>query len=317
MKATIAIVGTGYIGRGWAARFASAGMEVRLWDSDPAAQSNTLNWLDNTLPLMEQLGLIEDATSARSNVRGFGVLEDALEGVDYVQENVPEDLLVKRALHVRIDEADCASAVVGSSTSTFPGSRIFSGLKGVKRCLVAHPANPPHLLPVVELVPTPATSANALEWCRALMRDAGQVPVLLKKEIEGFVMNRLQAGVICEAVYLVASGVIDPDDLDAVMRHSLGLRWSFMGPFETMDLNAPGGFLEYARRYGDPLRGLGRDLRVAADWPHAVLEHIEDERRLKVASSALVDRCTWRDRRLMALAAHKKHMDAQDGNGLE
>ena len=314
MKATIAIIGTGFIGRGWAARFASAGAEVRLWDSDAAAPSNTLSWLDVTLPAMEKLGLIADAASARANVRDFGVLENAIAGADYVQESAPEDLVLKRALHARIDDAECVNAVVGSSTSTFPGSRIFSGLKRFERCLVAHPANPPHLLPVVELVPTPATSAEALERCRALMRAAGQVPVLLKKEIVGFVMNRLQAGVICEAVNLVADGVIEPDDLDAVMRHSLGLRWSFMGPFETMDLNAPGGFLEYARRYGDPLRGLGRDLRVSADWPQAVLEHIEEERRSRVASSALVDRGAWRDRRLMALAAHKKQMDAHLGD---
>lgn len=313
MKAKITIVGSGFIGRGWAARFAAAGAEVRLWDNDAAAPGKALTWLDETLPAMEKLGLIKDAPGARARVRGCAVLEDALAGVDYVQENAPEDLPLKRALHARIDSADCASAVIGSSTSTFPGSRIFSGLKGAPRCLVAHPANPPHLLPVVELVPTPATTPAAIERCRTLMRDAGQVPVLLKKEIEGFVMNRLQAGVICEAMSLVADGVIDPDDLDAVMRHSLGLRWSFMGPFETMDLNAPAGFLDYAQRYGGPLRGLGRDLKVAADWPPAALERIEAERRKRVAKTALAGRGAWRDRRLMALAAHKKQMDSKEG----
>jgi 3-hydroxyacyl-CoA dehydrogenase len=145
------------------------------------------------------------------------------------------------------------------------------------------------------------------------MRTAGQVPVLLKKEIEGFVMNRLQAGVICEAISLVADGVIAPDDLDAVIRHSLGLRWSFMGPFETMDLNAPGGFADYAARYGAPLRGLGRDLKVATDWPAETLAAIEAERRARVPGGDLAARGAWRDRRLMALAAHKKQMNAKEG----
>ena len=146
---------------------------------------------------MEKLGLIADAASPRANVRDFGVLENAIAWADYVQESLPEDLVLNRALHARIDDAECANLVVDSSTPTFPGSRIFSGLKRFERGLVAYPANPPHLLPVVELVPTSATSAEALERCRALMRAAGQVPVLLKKENEGFVMNRLQAGVIC------------------------------------------------------------------------------------------------------------------------
>ena len=313
MKAAIAIVGSGFIGRGWAARFASAGATVRLWDSNPAAPGAALRWLDETLPAMEKLGLIADAAGARARATACTTLEEALAGVDYVQENAPEDLALKRDLHRRIDAADCASAVVGSSTSTFPGSRIFGGLRGAARCLVAHPANPPHLLPVVELVPTPDTAPKALARCRSLMQEAGQVPVLLKKEIEGFVMNRLQAGVICEAISLVADGVIEPDDLDAVIRHSLGLRWSFMGPFETMDLNAPSGFLDYATRYGGPLRGLGRDLKVAADWPAEALARIEAERRARVPATGLPARGGWRDRRLMALAAHKKQMNDKEG----
>jgi L-gulonate 3-dehydrogenase len=313
MKATIAIIGSGFIGRGWAARFASAGAQVRLWDADPAAPAKALSWLDETLPAMEKLELIKDAKGARGRVTGHATLADAVRGVDYIQENAPEKLDLKRELHARIDAADCASAVIGSSTSTFPGSRIFSGLKREARCLVAHPANPPHLLPVVELVPTPKTDPAATERCRQLMVDAGQVPVLLKKEIEGFVMNRLQAGVICEAISLVADGVIEPDDLDAVIRHSLGLRWSFMGPFETMDLNAPSGFLDYATRYGEPLRGLGRDLKVAGDWPKAALEKIEAERRKRVPQGNLPGRGGWRDRRLMALAAHKNQMNIKEG----
>jgi 3-hydroxyacyl-CoA dehydrogenase len=313
MKATIAIIGTGFIGRGWAARFAAAGAEIRVWDVDPAAPRKALAWLDKTLPAMEKLKLIKGAAAARKRVTVHAKLEDALHGVDYVQENAPEKLDLKRELHARIDAADCARAVVGSSTSTFPGTKIFAGLRHAARCLVAHPANPPHLLPVVELVPMPVTTKTAVERCRKLMSTAGQVPVLLKKEVEGFVMNRLQAGVIGEAMSLIAEDVIDPDDLDAVMRHSIGLRWSFIGPFETMDLNAPGGFIDYANRYGEVLQGLARELGVAKPWTRDALARIEEARRARVPAKNLVKRGAWRDRRLMALAAHKKATDDKEG----
>jgi 3-hydroxyacyl-CoA dehydrogenase len=313
MNETIAIIGSGFIGRAWAARFASAGATIRLWDADPAAPGRALAWLDETLPAMAKLGLIQDASGARSRVRACAKLEQAVDAADYIQESAPERLDLKRELHARIDAANCPGAVVGSSTSTFPGTRIFAGLKNAARCLVAHPANPPHLLPVVELVPMPETRPEAVARCRDLMRSAGQVPVLLKKEIEGFVMNRLQAGVVCEAISLVADGVIAPDDLDAVIRHSLGLRWSFIGPFETMDLNAPGGFADYVTRYGAPLRGLGATLGVRRDWPADAIATIEAERRARVPGTKIDERCAWRDRRLMALAAHKRDMDRKEG----
>lgn len=313
LNAKIAIVGSGFIGRGWAARFASAGAQVRLWDADASVPGKALAWLDETLPAMEKLELIADAKAARGRVTAHATLEEAVRGVDYIQESAPEKLELKRELHARIDVADCASAVIGSSTSTFPGTKFFSGLKHAARCLVAHPANPPHLLPVVELVPMPITTPAATERCRALMAAAGQVPVLLKKEIEGFVMNRLQAGVIGEAMSLIADGVIEPDDLDAVMRHSLGLRWSFMGPFETMDLNAPGGFFDYATRYGEVLQALGRDLGVAKPWTKEAIAKVEATRRGRIASSDLVKRGSWRDRRLMALAAHKHATNRKEG----
>jgi 3-hydroxyacyl-CoA dehydrogenase len=222
-----------------------------------------------------------------------------------VQESVPEVLAVKRETHRRIEAATPAAAVVGSSASALPGSRIFEGLARAARCLVAHPANPPHLLPVVELVPAPTTSPDAVARARALMAECGQVPVALKREIEGFVMNRLQAGVVNEAISLVAADVIEPDDLDAVMRHSLGLRWSFIGPFETMDLNAPSGFLDYATRYGETYRRLGEQLGVAGKWDAAACRKVEAARRARVPAAQLAARQAWRDRRLMALAAHK------------
>jgi L-gulonate 3-dehydrogenase len=139
------------------------------------------------------------------------------------------------------------------------------------------------------------------------------VPALLKKEIPGFVMNRLQAGVVCEAMHLVAEGVMSPEDIDKVMRHSLGLRWSFMGPFETMDLNAPAGFKDYATRYGTSYEAMGRALGVAAPWQAATVDTVEADRRRRVPAEEVGERQAWRDRRLMALLKHIAESDKKLG----
>ena len=165
-----------------------------------------------------------------------------------------------------MDAAAGPETVLASSSSAIPASEYTAELKGRDRCLVAHPGNPPYLLPVVELVPSPWTAPAALDRSHRLFESVGQVPVRLNREIAGFVMNRLQAGVVCEAMSLVGQGIISPDDLDKVMRHSLGLRWSFMGPFETMDLNAPNGFQDYLDRYRIPYQKMGASWACADPW---------------------------------------------------
>ena len=132
-------------------------------------------------------------------------------------------------------------AVLASSTSGIPASAFTEGLAGRARCLVAHPVNPPYLVPLVELCPAPWTDAAVVSRTRALMTSAGQVPATVNKEMDGFALNRLQGALLAEAFRLVADDVISPTDLDALVKHGLGLRWSFMGPLETIDLNAPGG----------------------------------------------------------------------------
>lgn len=173
----------------------------------------------------------------------------------------------------RIDALAPPDALIGSSTSTIQGSLFLADLPGRARAMVAHPANPPHLMPVVELVPSAWHGAADLARFQTVLSGIGQVPVVLQSEIEGFVMNRLQAAVVNEAVALVAAGVIDPAGLDAVMKHSLGLCWALIGPFETMDLNAPAGFLDYATRYGRYHEAMGRQLSVASfHMPSAIRE---------------------------------------------
>jgi 3-hydroxyacyl-CoA dehydrogenase len=300
-----AMVGTGLIGRGWAAAFARAGWEVRLWDSVPGAAAAARTAVGFSLQDMEAVGLVDDAARATAGVEVAQSLEQALDGVDYVQESVPEQVDIKRGVFELIDAAAPADVPVGSSSSTIAGSLFLSKIPGRARCIVAHPANPPHLMPVVELVPSPWHDEAFVARICALLASIGQVPVLVRKEIEGFVMNRLQTAVVNEAVALVAQGVIDPADLDKVMKHSLGLRWAFMGPFETMDLNAPNGFQDYAARYGRYYQAMGRGLSVADPWPGEALERIEDSRRAETSREAVGARMRWRDQALMRLLALK------------
>jgi len=296
----VTIAGAGLIGRGWAAAFLRAGWEVVLWDAAPGVLPAAAEWVRAALPEMAAAGL---AVDPGGRLAAEPDLAAALAGADYVQESVPEDRAAKAALFARLDALAPPGALIGSSTSTIAGSLFLADLPGRSRAMVAHPANPPHLMPVVELVPSPWHAAADTARFVAVLAGIGQVPVVLKREIEGFVMNRLQTAVVNEAVALVARGVIDPQGLDAVMKHSLGLRWALMGPFETMDLNAPDGFADYARRYGHLYEAMGRTLAVADGWPAEAVERIEAARRAATPRAAVGARMRWRDRALMRLLA--------------
>lgn len=313
MKGQIGIVGAGLVGRGWAIVFARAGYGARLYDAAPGATERCLAAAAVNLADLERAGLIESAASVGRNLVACKSMGEALGGVDYAQESVTEDRDIKARVFAEMDALAPKDAVLASSCSAIPGSRFLAAVPGRARCLVAHPANPPHLMPVVELVPTEWTTPATLARCRDLLTQVGQVPVVLNREIEGFVMNRLQAGVVNEAVQLVARGIMSADDIDKVMRHSLGLRWSFMGPFETMDLNAPAGFKDYATRYGKAYEAMGARLFVADPWAPVTVDAIEADRRRQVPPDEIADRQAWRDRRLMALLRHIAQSDRDFG----
>jgi 3-hydroxyacyl-CoA dehydrogenase len=231
-------------------------------------------------------------------------LEAALENAVHVQENGPERVEAKAALFARMDDIAPKSTILASSTSGIPASAFTEKLRGRMRCLVAHPVNPPYLVPVVELCPAPWTSQAAVASTRALMVRAKMVPATVKREIAGFVLNRLQIALVAEAFRLVADGVVSPEDCDATIKHGLGLRWAFMGPFETIDLNAPGGVSDYCERYG----GLYSEVQREQTPIDLTPELVADVNRAMRAALPIEDqpaRQEWRDRRLMALLAHK------------
>ena len=308
----VAIIGTGLIGRAWAMVFARAGHTVKLYDSTPGATDKAIGLIKEGLEELQQFGLIKDSPDAvMKRVNGAATLAEAVRDADYVQENTSERLDVKREVYRQLDEAAPAHCILASSTSTIQTSRFSEGLKGKHRCIVAHPVNPPHVVPIVEISPAPWTSPDVIARTRTLHDKVGQVAITVKKEVEGFILNRLQAALLLESWRLVKEDYVSVEDLDKCIRDGLGLRWSFMGPFETIDLNAPGGVSDYAARYGPVLYGMMKDVKHEP-WDDKLVAKIEGARRKLMPQGQHAEREAWRDRRLMALVAHKRSMEPRD-----
>jgi 3-hydroxyacyl-CoA dehydrogenase len=313
--ARIAVVGSGFVGRAWAIAFARGGHEVALWDEDRGAPARAIDFVRSVLPELDRNDLLlgRRPTEILALIRPEGELGEALSGVDHVQENVPERVEVKRAVFATLDRLAPAEAVLASSTSAILPSQFSDHLAGRARCLVAHPVNPPYLIPSTELVPAPWTSSETVERTRVLMLSVGQAPIVMKREIDGFVINRLQGALLEEAFRLVADGVASVEDIDVALRDGLALRWSFMGPFETIDLNAPGGVRDYIVRYQSIYANLFPQMQRRVDWAGEVLAVVEAGRRARLPESDLGKRQVWRDRRLMALLAAKRRADEDIG----
>jgi L-gulonate 3-dehydrogenase len=301
----VAIVGTGLIGRAWAAIFARAGWNVRLSDPHIPTLKAAPRLIRDELHALARHGLADDPDGAVARISVAGSLREAVMDVEFVQENGPEKVEDKQAIFAQLDRLASPNALLVSSTSAITASRFTETLPGRARCLVGHPVNPPHLVPLVELCGAPWTSADAINRARTIYREIGQVPVTINREINGFVLNRLQGALLAEAFRLVGEGYISAEDLDHTVKDGLGLRWSFLGPFETIELNAPGGIPDYCARYTGFYKELasaaaGPEVyqgpnvdRVIAAWPH---------RPTPERLAALTQR---RNDRLAALAAHK------------
>jgi L-gulonate 3-dehydrogenase len=312
----VAVIGSGFVGRAWAISFARAGCEVALWDQDKDAPGKAVAYIERLLPDLEANDLLNGGAAGEvaARVHVAPTLESALEGVVHVQENTPEDVEVKRAVFTRLDAAAPADAVLASSTSAILPSAFTENLKGRARCLVVHPINPPYLIPAAEVVPAPWTDPSTVERAAEFLRSAGHAPIVMKREIDGFVMNRLQGALLEEAFRLVDRGYAGVEDVDVGIREGLALRWSFMGPFETIDLNAPGGVRDYADRYQGIYSGIFPSSQWRVDWSGPVMDVIEPERRKKLAADKLAERQAWRDRRLIALEAHKRWANKNIGH---
>jgi L-gulonate 3-dehydrogenase len=307
-----AVIGAGLVGRAWAMVFARAGWDVNLLDSVPAQLDAARALMAEDLVRQQASGLAEDAGAAMARIDCHLDLSRALQGAAWVQENLPEDEAVKREVFARLDAGAPPDAILASSTSAIPASRFTESLRGRDRCLVAHPVNPPHLVPVVELCGAPWTSGATLDRAREVMSAVGQVPVIVRRELDGFILNRLQGALLSEAMRLVGEGYVSADDLDRTVSEGLGLRWSFMGPFATIELNAPGGVADYCARYGGFYKRLADDPPASAVWDGANAERVARALGPVLDNAARDKRTAWRNARLLALRRHKKDQDTAE-----
>lgn len=309
----IALIGAGLIGSGWGIVFAEAGRHPVLFDADPAAVENALAEIEKGLADLDSYGLIEEAPAAiLARVGTAATLEEAVDGAAHVQESIPERVELKRDLFVRLDAMVPPEITLASSTSTIPTSLFTEHLEGRARCIVAHPGTPPHLLRLVEIVPAPWTDPAVVAGTRQLMEDCRQIPSVLKKEIQGFILNRIQYAVISEVYRLWDDDVAGIEDIEKTVREALGLRWSFMGAMETISLNAPGGVPDYNERYGRWVHEINAS-QSARPWDGAAIERLEAERLQARPAMDNTSRRVWRDRRLMALLAHKRERAQIEG----
>jgi len=300
------IVGAGLIGRAWTQVFARAGWGVLVWDPEAKARDAAHGLVEQALHESAAHGLVKDPAAAAKRVRVVPSLEEAVREAEYVQENGPERLEVKKETFARLDAAAPQQTILASSTSAIVPSKFTEALPGRARCIVAHPVNPPHLVPVVEVCGAPWTSAETKRRAIEIQKSVGQVPVDVKKEIDGFILNRLQVAFLTEAFRLVQEGYVSPEDLDHTVADGLGLRWSFMGPFETIELNAPGGIPDYCKRYVDWFRRYMADPPPPSVWDDANWEKAVEAWGRSPTPAQVADKTVWRDDRLAALVAHKR-----------
>ncbi len=307
-KRAVAVVGCGLVGRAWAIAFARSDCEVRLYDPAGANAEAAVEFARSVLPDLERNDLLNGNSGAAvaGRLKIVPSIKAALDGAVYMQASVFEDLEVKRKLYPELDAVAGPDTILASSTSAILPSKFTDHVKGRHRCIVVHPINPPYLVPAVEVVPAPWTDPKVVERTRDFITEVGQSPIVMKREIDGFVMNRMQGALLQEAFRLVAEGYASAEDIDIGIRDGLGLRWSFMGPYETIDLNAPGGVRDYVERYEGLYVNLWPSQQHIVPWGGKTVDGIEADRAEKLPRDRIGERSRWRDRRLMALVAHKR-----------
>ena len=262
----VGVIGGGLIGASWAAIFSKSGFNVFVYDPFPDVfetyKSRVTSFLEELKSIDETINIEESLNRISANV----TIEDLCSNVEYIQESAPEILSVKQELFAKLDNLAPDEVVIGSSSSAMPISSITQNLKGQHRCIIAHPANPPHLIPCVEICPGENTLNKTIEKTKEIFTASGASIVNVKKEIDGFILNRLQGALLNEAMRLYSDGYASSDEIDATIRDGLGLRWAFMGPFETIDLNAPGGIKDYISRYGPMYIEMAKNQTKIPDW---------------------------------------------------
>lgn len=287
----VVILGAGFIGISFAAVFADNGWRVTLIEPDQQRQDAAKASLAHQQDGIALAGL-EKGCGGKVEITGS---EDTiLKQAALVIECGPEDLEIKKNIFSRLLSATGPETMLATASSAIPMSHIVTAPDQQSRCLVAHPFNPPAVLRLIELCPAPGTSPTTVDRAAALFAAAGFEPVILSREIEGFLLNRLQGAVLREAYRLVDDGIAEPADIDRAMRLGLGPRWALSGPFETAELNTPGGIPAHAQRMGPAYKRMGEHRGETVDWSASLVARVAAARETARGGQSIPDRAAWR-----------------------
>lgn len=262
----VSVIGAGVIGSSWAALFLAAGLHIDVFEPVPGGERAVRDYIERAWPTLEALGMVHNGDPGR--IRFHASASGAVVNAQFVQESVPELLALKHEVFAEIEPHLSPEAIVASSASGLMVSEMQQGWKDPSRFLLGHPFNPPHLIPLVELLANERTAAGVLETAEAFYEQVGKVTIRIKREAPGHVANRLQAALWREAIHLVVSGVASVEDVDKAIWAGPGLRWAAMGPHMLFHLGAgPGGLLEFCSRYGPSFHRWWDDLGDVALTP--------------------------------------------------
>lgn len=300
----IGICGGGLIGASWALGFSSNKYKVFVYDNNKKVRDKFLEILKS---LYEDLSIIKNISfdEIESNIIICDTIEEICTDSTLIQESIIEDLELKKAIFIELEKFSNKETILASSSSYLLPSKISSQIIHKNRCIVAHPALPPHVVPFVEICPSEKTSDVTIQKAKKIYKSAEYIPIVLKKEIEGFVLNRLQGALLNEAVRLHEEGYASIEDIDVSLKHALGIRWAFLGPFEIMDLNAPGGIKDSFTRYRPGIKNLAEQQNSIPDYSDNYILKLEKEQRLRLKSSDRDNRIKKRNK-LIALVRKLK-----------
>jgi len=300
MAKRVAVIGAGTIGASWAASFLARGFEVAGYDPSPNGEAFARRFIDNAWPTLEKLGAVQPSAD-RKRIEFFNEPAAAAKGAEFVQESGPEREDLKIELFATLDAAVPPATVIATSSSGLLISRVSAKCRHPQRCVIGHPFNPPHLIPLVEVVGGMKTPPEAVTKAMNFYRDLGKHPIHIRKEVRGHVANRLQAALWREAVHLVADGVVSVADADAAIAYGPGLRWALMGPHLTFHMaGGEGGMAHFMSHIGPAIQGWMDDLgqtRLTPQTQKTIIEGVADE----AAGRSMADLQRWRDRKLIEI----------------
>jgi carnitine 3-dehydrogenase len=300
MTRRVSVIGAGTIGASWAAYFLARGFEVGAYDPLPNGEAFARRFIDNAWPTLEKLNAVQPGAD-RKRFAFFKEPAAAVKDAEFVQESGPEREDLKIELFATLDAALPPETVIATSSSGLLISRVSATCRHPQRCVIGHPFNPPHLIPLVEVVGGAKTSPEAITKAMNFYRDIGKHPIHIRKEVRGHVANRLQAALWREAIHLVADGVVSVADADAAIAYGPGLRWALMGPHLTFHMaGGEGGMAHFMSHIGPAIQGWMDDLaqtRLTPEVQKAIIDGVTAE----AAGRSMADLQRWRDRKLIEI----------------